>query len=88
VLVRKTQMDLSGYVLETRREDGEVALYRARPQGDSGSVLVQAPVADRLSPASLKRIDHEYALAPEMDPAYGQSQARPEARFSSSRCRP
>jgi hypothetical protein len=38
-------MDLSGYVLETLREDREFALYRARPQGDSGSVLVQAPVA-------------------------------------------
>jgi hypothetical protein len=61
-------MDISGYVLETLREGGEFTLYRARPQDDAGSFLVLAPVADRPAPASLKRLEHEYTLAPELDP--------------------
>jgi hypothetical protein len=63
-------MDISGYVLETLREGGEFALCRGRQQADSGSILVLVPVADRPTPASLKRLEHEYALAAELDPGW------------------
>src|SRR6266849_6682240 len=66
----KTTMDISGYVLEQLWEGGEFALYRGRPPAASGSVLVRAPVADRPAPASVQRLEHEYSLAAELDPAW------------------
>jgi PAS domain S-box-containing protein len=69
-------MELSGYTLEILRDGGEFALYRARTHDDPVSLLVLAPVADRPTPASLHRLDHELALAPDLDPAWA---VRPRA---------
>src|SRR5712691_2926674 len=63
-------MELSGYVLETLRKGGEFILYRGRQRGNPSPVLVLAPVAEQPAPASLRRLEHEYSLAAELDPAW------------------
>ena len=68
-------MELSGYVLETLRQDQEFALYRGRQHGNP-AILVLTPVAEQPTPASLKRLEHEYSLAAELDGAWA---ARPLA---------
>jgi len=65
-----------GYVLEPLRDSGEFTLYRGREPGDPSTVLVVAPAAEQPSPQSLRRLEHEYSLAAELDPAWG---ARPLA---------
>jgi PAS domain S-box-containing protein len=61
---------LSEYVLEPLREGAEFTLYRGRQQGDSTPVLAVALAADQPSPQSLRRLEHEYSLAGELDPAW------------------
>src|SRR5882762_5560559 len=68
--------ELGGYVLETLRKGGEFILYRGRQPGNPFPVLVLAPVAEPPAPASLRRLEHEYSLAAELDPAWA---ARPLA---------
>src|SRR5438093_825616 len=68
--------ELSGYVLETLREGGEFTLYRGWQHGNPLPVLVLTPVAEQPTPASLKQLEHEYALAVELDAAWA---ARPLA---------
>ncbi len=63
-------MELSGYALETLWEDRVFALYRARESGSLVSILVRAPLSGQQTPASLERLEHEYALAGELDPAW------------------
>ncbi len=63
-------MDLSGYVLEALRNEGEFALYRGRKHDDPASVLVLAHVAGQPAPANLNRLEHEYSVAPELDPEW------------------
>src|SRR5258708_13509227 len=67
-------MDLTGYELETLRDSGEFVLYRARQLGNSVPVLVL--VAERPASSSLMRLNHEYALAADLDPKWA---ARPLA---------
>src|SRR5229473_1253909 len=67
-------MDLTGYELETLRDSGEFVLSRARPLGNAVPVLVL--VAERPASESLKRLEHEYALAADLDPKWA---ARPLA---------
>jgi PAS domain S-box-containing protein len=67
-------MDLAGYELETLRDSGEFVLCRARQRGNAGSVLVL--VAERPISGTLKRLEHEYALAADLDPRWA---ARPVA---------
>src|SRR5712671_1475728 len=67
-------MDLTGYELETLRDSGEFVLSRARQLGNAVPVLVL--VAERPASASLKRLEHEYALAADLDPNWA---ARPLA---------
>src|SRR5260221_1306631 len=62
--------DLSGYVLETLRKGAEFILYRGRQRGNPSPVLVLAPIAEQPAPASLRRLEHEYSLAAELDPAW------------------
>ncbi|HEY8017301.1 MAG TPA: hypothetical protein VIE35_15790, partial [Dongiaceae bacterium] len=69
-------MELSGYVLETLREGRDFALYRARQSGNLVSILVRAPLRGLQTAASLARLEHEYALAGELDSAWA---ARPLA---------
>jgi serine/threonine protein kinase len=61
---------LTEYVLRPLREGAEFILYRGQHRGDSTSVLAVALAADQPSPQSLRRLEHEYALAGELDPAW------------------
>src|SRR3981189_444134 len=67
-------MDLTGYELETLRDSGEFVLFRARQRSNAVPVLVL--VAERPASASLERLEHEYALAADLDPKWA---ARPLA---------
>ena len=67
-------MDLSEYTFETLRRDGEFIVYRGhrRRQTDASppSVLAITPVLERPALASLRRMEHEYSLKAELDPAW------------------
>jgi predicted ATPase/signal transduction histidine kinase len=65
---------LSEYVLEPLREGADFTLYRGRQHGDQSPVLAIAPSAEQPSPQILRRLEHEYSLAAELDPAWA---ARP-----------
>jgi serine/threonine protein kinase len=60
----------SGYVLEPLREGPDFTLYRGRQHGNLSPVLAVALAAERPSPQSLRRMEHEYSLAAELDPAW------------------
>src|SRR5438876_2203942 len=62
--------ELSGYVLETLREGREFVLYRGRHRGNPSPVLVLAANSEQPTPASLRRLEHEYSLAADLDPAW------------------
>ena len=55
-------------------EDGDLILYRAAPASpaDEGvpSVLVVGPAGEDVSPATLAHLEHEYALAADLDPRW------------------
>jgi PAS domain S-box-containing protein len=57
----------SGYVLELLRKGVDFTLYRGRQHGNPSPVLVVAPTAEQPSPQALKRLEHEYSLAAELD---------------------
>src|ERR1700751_5372205 len=58
--------ELAGYELETLRENGELALYRARLPGNP-PVLILAPLLTPPPQASLARLEHEYSLAGDLE---------------------
>src|SRR5580704_5700221 len=60
----------SQYLLEKIREGPEFVLYRARQRGNDRPLLVLAPTSQRPLPQSLRRLEHEYSLAAELDPAW------------------
>jgi PAS domain S-box-containing protein len=60
----------SGYMLEPLREGRDFTLYRGRQHGNPSPVLVVALTAEPPSPQSLRRLEHEYSLASELDPAW------------------
>src|SRR6266404_1686936 len=64
----------SGYELEPLREGADFTLYRGRQHGNPSSVLAIALSAEQPSPQTLRRLEHEYSLAAELDPAWA---ARP-----------
>ncbi|MCU1235166.1 MAG: multi-sensor signal transduction multi-kinase, partial [Candidatus Solibacter sp.] len=66
----------SGYVLEPLREGPDFTLYRGRQPGHASPVLVMALTAEQPSPQSLRRVEHEYSLAAELEPSWA---ARPLA---------
>src|SRR5258708_39429516 len=73
----------SGYVLEVLREGADFTLYRGRQQGNPAPVLVVALTAEQPSSQSLRRLEHEYSLAAELDPAWAAKPlalTRPEGR--------
>ena len=60
--------------LETIRQDGEFILYRglrkSLTDGSFCSVLVLAPASERPAPETLSRMEHEFSLQAELDPAW------------------
>ena len=60
----------SEYVLEPIRDGAEFALYRARQRGNEIPFLVVAPTAEQPLLQSLRRLEHEYSLAAELEPAW------------------
>lgn len=67
-------IDLLHCTFEPLHEDGGLILYRvvqASPaDGVVPSLLVVEPAGEYLSPATLARLEHEYALAAELDPRW------------------
>src|SRR5579864_3027884 len=59
-----------GYVLVPLREARDFILYRGRQHGDPSTILAVAPATEHPSPQSLRRLEHEYLLASELDPAW------------------
>ena len=64
------------FLLEALREGAEFTLYRGRQRDDPAPVLVVAPAAEQPRPQSRRRLEHEYSLAAELEPAWA---ARPIA---------
>jgi hypothetical protein len=69
-------IDLSRYVFEALRKDEEFILYRGQNEEDLSRVLVLAPAIEEPRPESLKRLEHEFSLKEDLDPAWA---ARPTA---------
>jgi len=67
-------IELSRHVFELLRTDEDSILYRGRDHEDSSQVLVLAPAKEEAGPESLKRLEHEYSLKEDLDPAWA---ARP-----------
>jgi serine/threonine protein kinase len=66
----------SEYVLEAVRKGPDFTLYRGRQRGNQSPVLAIALSAEQPSPQSLRRLEHEYSLAADLDSAWA---ARPLA---------
>ena len=60
----------SEYVLEPIRDGAEFTLYRGRQRGNPSPLLVVAPTGEPSPPQSLRRLEHEYSLAAELEPAW------------------
>src|SRR5471032_2823871 len=58
----------SRYKLEPLREEADFTLYRGRELGNPTPILAVA--ANQSSPQSLKRLEHEWSLASELDAAW------------------
>src|SRR6516225_10681525 len=67
-------MDLSEYRLEALRQDGEFILYRGlrqtKAETSPPSILALSPLMERPAPATIKKIEHEFSLKDELDPAW------------------
>jgi serine/threonine protein kinase len=60
----------SGYMLEPLREGAEFTLYRGRQHGNPWPVLAVGLATEQPLPQNLRRLEHEYSLAAELDPAW------------------
>jgi predicted ATPase/signal transduction histidine kinase len=60
----------SEFVLEQLRGCADFTVYRGRQRANPTPVLAVAPAAERPSPRSLRRLEHEYLLAAELDTAW------------------
>ena len=63
-------VELSGYALALLRVGGGFALYRGRQSDSNAPILALAPARDPQTPADQRRLEHEYALAGDLDPAW------------------
>jgi PAS domain S-box-containing protein len=61
---------LSKYEFEPLREDGALILYRGKSRESQVEVLVLSPLGERPLPESVKRLENEYSLREELDPAW------------------
>src|SRR5579863_1266650 len=57
-------------MLDPIRNGPEFTLYRGRHHSDPSPVLVLAPTGEQRSPQSLRRLDHEFSLAAELELAW------------------
>ena len=64
----------SGYVLVPLREGAEFTLYRGRKHDHPSPVLAIALFTEQPSPQSIRRHEHKYAFAAELDPAWAAQQ--------------
>jgi hypothetical protein len=62
--------EASRYMLEPLREGPDFTLYRGRQSGNPSPMLAVALTAEQPSPHGLRRLEHEYSLAGELDPAW------------------
>jgi predicted ATPase/signal transduction histidine kinase len=60
----------SDYALELLREGADFTLHRGRERGNQAPVLAVTVAAEQSSRRNLRRLEHEYALAPELDEAW------------------
>src|SRR6202166_103734 len=60
----------SGYVLVPLRESADFTLYRGRKHDDPSPVLAIVLSTEQPSPQSIRRLEHEYSFAAELDPAW------------------
>ena len=67
---RSSSTEPSGYVLEPLRKGSDFTLYRGLQRGNSTPVLAVAPSEQQPSPRSLSRLEHEFSLTSELDPAW------------------
>src|SRR5882757_1697199 len=65
-------LELAEGTRQTLREAGEFVLYRCRSSinGILQPTLVVAPLREHTAPRSLRRMEHEYSLRAELDPAW------------------
>jgi PAS domain S-box-containing protein len=63
-------IDLSKYIIEALGKDKEFNLYRAKSKDDESHVLLLSPVAEYPASETLERLEHEYSLREELDPAW------------------
>ena len=57
-------------LLDAIHEGAEFTLYRARENGNPSPILVVASTTEQPLPQSLRRLEHEYPLAAELEPAW------------------
>src|SRR5215469_2924646 len=69
-------IELSTDSLRVLRNDKELNLYRGSREHDDSQILVLSPAMEYPAPETLKRLEHEYSLREELDPAWA---ARPIA---------
>jgi PAS domain S-box-containing protein len=60
----------SEYLLDPLREGADFTLYRGRELGDQAPIFGVAVATGNQSPESLRRLEHEFALASELDAAW------------------
>jgi PAS domain S-box-containing protein len=64
------EVELSKYELSPLREDGALILHRARSKEEQVEILVLSLLGERPSPESVKRLENEYSLREELNPAW------------------
>ena len=76
-------IELSKYILEVLGRDKDFNLYRATRKDGNSQILVLSPAAEYPPSETLERLEHEYSLREELDPAWA---ARPieTARYRDS----
>ena len=60
----------SGYLLVPLRQSADFILYRGRQNDNSSAALAVAPAAEQESSQGLQRLEHEYSLRADLDPAW------------------
>jgi len=60
----------SEYVVEVLREGGDFTLYRGRERGNQMPILAVTIASGQPSPQALRRLEHEYSLANELDASW------------------